>query len=118
MFHPVTVLERERIRACMAKSASNLAPKITCPALFDSNDSSSGPGDDLKHSKEWFYCDLRGEQAFRAQLPAIAEKHAAIRQAAARRANGGTLPNDFKLGIDDGCAANSIMGQVGAKLAS
>jgi hypothetical protein len=102
----------------MAKAAADLAPKITRPGLFDSNDSSSGQGNDLKHSKEWFYCDLRGEQAFRAQLPAIAAKHAAIRQAAARRANGGTLPNDFKLGIDDGVAANIIMGEVIANLAS
>jgi hypothetical protein len=117
-FRPVTAIERERVQACMAKAAVDLAPKITRPRLFDYNDGSCGREDDLKQSKEWFYRDLRGEQAFRAQLPAIAEKHATIRQAAARHANGGSLPSDFKLGIDDGVAANIIMGEVIANLTS
>jgi hypothetical protein len=117
-FRPITSIERGRVRACMAKAAADLAPNIPRPGLFDEKDSSSGWEDDLKHSQEWFYSDFRGEQAFRAQLPAIAEKHAALRKAAARYANGGSLPRDFKLGVDDGIAASIIMGEVIANLAS
>jgi hypothetical protein len=117
-FRPITSFERERVRACMAKAAADLAPNIPRPGLFDKKESSNGVEDDLKHSQEWFYRDFRGEQSFRAQLPAIAEKHAALRRAVAMNANGGALPKDFKLGVDDGIAANIMVGEVIATLAS
>jgi len=116
-FCPITSIERERVRACMAKAAADLAPNILRPRLFD-KDRVSGRQDDLKHSQEWFRGDARGERAFRAQLPIIAEKHATLRRAAARHANGGSLPNDFKLGVDDGIAASVIIGEVIANLSS
>jgi hypothetical protein len=116
-FRPITSIERERVRACMAKAAVDLAPNIPRPGLFD-EDRISGRQDDLKHSREWFRGDARGERAFRAQLPVIAEKHATLRRAAARHANGGSLPNDFKLGVDDGIAASIIIGEVIANLSS
>ena len=117
-FRPITSFERERVRACMAKAAADLAPKIPRPALFDRENGISGQEDDLKDSQEWFRKDLRGERAFRAQLPAIAEKHAKLRRADARHANGGSLPKDFNLGVDDGMAASIIMGEVVANLSS
>jgi hypothetical protein len=116
-FRPITSTERERVRACMAKAALDLAPNIPPPRLFDKN-MVSWQQDDLKHSQKWFRGDARGEQAFRAQLPHIAERHAALRRAAARHANGGSLPSDFKLGVDDGIAASIIMGEVIASLSS
>jgi hypothetical protein len=116
-FHPITSIERERVRACMAKAAVDLAPNIPRPSLFD-KDGIRRRQEDLKHSQEWFRGDSRGEQAFRAQLPVIAERHAMLRRATARHANGGSLPNDFKLGIDDGIAASIIMGEVIANLSS
>jgi hypothetical protein len=117
-FRPITSFERERVRACMAKAAADLAPNIPRPGLFDKNERSRGVEYDLKHSKEWFYRDFRGEQSFRAQLPAIAEKHAALCRAVAMHANGGALPKDFKLGVDDGITANIIVGEAIATLAS
>jgi len=116
-FRPITSIECERVRACMAKAAVDLAPNIPRPRLFD-KDRVSGQQDDLKHTQEWFRGDARGERAFRAQLPVIAEKHATLRRAAARHANGGSLPNDFKLGLDDGIAASIIIGEVIANLSS
>jgi hypothetical protein len=116
-FRPITSIERERVRACMAKAAVDLAPNIPRPRLFD-NDGISTWQDDLKHSQEWFRGDFRGEQASRAQLPVIAARHATLRRAAARYANGGSLPNDFKLGVDDGIAASIIIGEVIANLSS
>jgi hypothetical protein len=101
----------------MAKAAVDLAPNIPRPRLFD-KDRVSGQQDDLKHTQEWFRGDARGERAFRAQLPVIAEKHATLRRAAARHANGGSLPNDFKLRVDDGIAASIIIGEVIANLSS
>jgi hypothetical protein len=114
-FRPITSIERERVRACMAKAAVELAPNIPRPRLFD-KDGISKRQDDLKHSQEWFRGDFRGEQAFRAQLPIIAERYGTLRRAVARHANGGSLPNDFKLGVDDGIAASIIMGEVIANL--
>jgi hypothetical protein len=116
-FRPITSIERERVRACMVKAAVDLAPNTPRPRLFD-KDRISGQQDDLKHSQEWFRGDARGERAFRAQLPVIAEKHATLRRAAARLANGGSLPDDFKLGVDDGIAASIIIGEVIANLSS
>jgi hypothetical protein len=101
----------------MAKAAVDLAPNIPRPKLFD-KDRVGERQDDLKHTQEWFRGDARGERAFRAQLPVIAEKHATLRRAAARHANGGSLPNDFKLGVDDGIAASIIIGEVIANLSS
>lgn len=117
-FRPITSTERERVCACMAKAAADLAPKISRPELFDKKGKSSAQEDDLRHSQEWFHGDFRGEQAFRAQLSAIAEEHAMLRRAAVRHVNGGSLPKDFKVGIDDGIAASVIMGEVIANLVS
>ena len=117
-FRPITSIERERVRACMAKAAADLAPKIPRPGLFDRENNTGGKTNQLKDSQEWFRTDLRGEQAFRAQLPGIAEKHAKFRRAAARHANGGCLPKGYNLGVDDGVAASIIMGEVIANLSS
>ena len=109
-FRPITSIERERVRACMAKAAADLAPEIPRPGLFNKENSTGSNRKQLKDSQEWFRTDLRGEQAFRAQLPGIAEKHAKFRRAAARNANGGCLPKGYNLGVDDGVAASIIMG--------
>ena len=109
---PMAKTERERVRACMTKAALQVAPKVPQPAVRTVIDDVEINKLRLDDSNHWFHQDGRGSQSLRARLPAIAEVHATNRKAFAAKANGGVLPNDFKEGLDDGVAANLILGEV------
>ena len=124
---PFNEADRTRTRACMAKAAATLTVKIPQPPIFGNSNGQSVNETNLSHSTDWFNSDERGEQhlshfqplqKLRAQLPEIAEKHAISRRNIAATANGGDLPEDFRVGIDDGYTTTVVLGEIAANLLS
>ena len=113
---PLTTVERERTRACMAKAAEELTTEVPPSGILADPESFSIKKNGFEHSQKWFNHDGRGEETLRAQIPAIAGRYAALRKTAVANNNGGVLPKSFKIGLDDGIAANVLMGEVVANL--
>ena len=112
----ITRAERERVRICMATAAADITTNVPQPSILGKCEDVSINKLGLAHSQKWFQYDGRGEETLRAQIPAIADRHAFVRRANAANANSGTLPKDFKVGVDDGMVANLALGDVVANL--
>ena len=108
---PMTSTERARTRACMAKAAA--AETISIPGSLISEERSKYTNQSrITETQKWFKTDARGEALLREDLINIAAGEAEVRKTTAAYSNGGILPAAFKSGIDDGQAANILLGNV------
>lgn len=108
---PISTVERERVRQCMARAAKSVTNAVPMTSIFH------GEGkDDISETQRWFYTDARGERLLREQVNLAAQAHASKVITSIKACNGGQLPGHFKEGKDDGLAATLILGNVACNL--
>ena len=113
---PPNAKDQRRTREVMAKAARHMT--VTDPeqdtTISQVNDNNSLR---LGETVTWFHSDNRGASEVRSHLEhKICSQEAFRRRQAATRLNNGVLPPDFKLGIDDGLAANLSLSHIYANI--
>jgi hypothetical protein len=108
---PITAVERNRVRRCMARAAKSITNETPLSSIAVGQCT-----ENLAEIREWFHSDARGERLLRQQVDLSAQAHATNVIANMRARNGGELPEHFKTGQDDGLAATLVLGNVACNL--